>query len=220
QLFALDTSTFTDVHAYSGKVEQLMEASGLEDSTYETLVLESLYAGLPDEGQKAITVKYSKLADLPNVAVFLDCPRADSTQFPGRKTDWAKWFKARFKSLESTGQGPSATTVAAGKKPASMQQSKGKHPRKEAHQPCGKEKCTAGSHTPAQCYVMHPELRPQFKKHKSSSHGHVRAISAMKKTPAVSLQPVHAKRLAAVTQEIDVIRSSSLDSILADRIND
>ncbi|KAF9944547.1 hypothetical protein BGZ70_004550, partial [Mortierella alpina] len=188
QLFALDTSTFTDVHAYSGKVELLMEASGLKDSAYETLVLESL---------------------------------ADSTQFPGRKTDWANWFMARFESLDSAGQGPSTSAIAAGKKPASVQQpNKGKHPRKEARQPCNKEKCTSGLHTPAQCYVMHPELRPQFKKNKSASHGHVRAVSAMKKAPAVSLQPVHAKRLAAMTQEIDVIRSSSLDSILADRIND
>ncbi|CAO3572915.1 unnamed protein product [Mortierella alpina] len=157
QLFALDTSTFSDVHAYAGKVELLMEASGLKDSAYETLVLESLYAGLLDEGQKAITVKYPKLADLPNVAVFLDCLRADSTQFPGRKTDWAKWFKARFKPLESAGQESMTTAIADGKKPAAVQQpNKGKHPRKEARQPCSKEKCTSGLHTPAQRYIMHP----------------------------------------------------------------
>ncbi|KAF9951514.1 hypothetical protein BGZ72_007006 [Mortierella alpina] len=189
-------------------VELLLEASGLRDSPHETLVLQSLYAGLPDDGQKAVTVKYPKLADVLNVASLLDCVHADSTQFPGRKTDWARWFKARFKSIDGTAQSSSfSSAVSAGKKTATPQLAKGKHPRKEARQPCSKERCTCGSHTPAKCYVLHPELRPQFKKHKSSFYGQVRAMSAMKKAPAVSLQPVHAKRLAAMTQEIDGIRS-------------
>ncbi|KAF9952259.1 hypothetical protein BGZ70_000667 [Mortierella alpina] len=98
-LFALDTSTFTDVHAYAGKVELLMEASGLKDSSYETLILEPFI------------------------------------QFPGLKTDWAKWFKARFTSFDGNGQGSSTIIVAAGKNPTSPQPNKGKHPRKEARQP-------------------------------------------------------------------------------------
>ena len=140
QLLALDTSTFTDAHSYAGKVELLLKASGLKDSPHETLVVESLFAGLSDEGQKAVAIKYPKLADVLNVTSFLDCVRADSTQFQGRKTDWAKWFKARFKSIDGSAQSSSSSSsaVSAGKKTASPQLAKGKHPRKEARQPCSR----------------------------------------------------------------------------------
>ncbi|KAF9554078.1 hypothetical protein EC968_009934, partial [Mortierella alpina] len=141
------------------------------------------------------------------------------TQFPGRRTDWAKWFKARFKTIDGKAQAPAP--VIATKKAAPVQVNKGKHPRKEARVPCSKDRCTSTTHTSAQCYLVHPELRPQFKKHKAASHSQFRAVSAMQKAPvAVELQPVHAKRLAAMTQEIDVIRGSSLDTILAEKIND
>ncbi|KAG0352226.1 hypothetical protein BGZ54_002897 [Gamsiella multidivaricata] len=193
-----------------------MEASGLKDSAYEKLVLESLFAGFPDEGQKAVTAKYPKLADLPNVAMFLDCVRADSTLFPGRKTDWAKWFRSRFKTLGVGIQAASSTAMA--KKAVNQPANKGKHPRKDKEKvPCSKERCSSSTHSPEQCYVMHPELRPPLKKAKSS-HGHVRAIAAMRKAPAVSLHPVNAKKLAAMTKDMDAIRSSSLDSSLADEI--
>ncbi|KAI1292572.1 hypothetical protein EDD11_008715, partial [Mortierella claussenii] len=120
QVFALDTSTFTDVHLYAGKVENC-----LKNPAYEAFVLESLFSGLPDEGQKAVTAKYPKLADLPNVAMFLNCVRADSTRFSGRKTDWAKWFRSRFKILGVGIQAPSPAATA--KKVATLQFNKGKH---------------------------------------------------------------------------------------------
>ncbi|KAF9575986.1 hypothetical protein EC968_000949 [Mortierella alpina] len=192
QVFTLDTSTFNDVHMYAGRVKLLLEASRLKNSAHEEPVLKSLYTGLPDECQKAITVKYPKVADLPNVTTFLDCARADNTQFPHRKTDRVKWFKARFKSIEITGQ--SATQAPFVKKPAIPQPNKGKHPRKEARQPCSKERCTSSTQAPAQCYLLHPELRPPFKKHKSSEQGHIRSVSVIQKAPAATeLQSIHAK---------------------------
>lgn len=212
KLIGLKAADFTDVHFYATKVELLMEATGLAGSIHESLVLESLFAGLPDEGQRAVTIKYPKLSDLPNVETFLNIIRADSTHFPGRKTDWAKWVKSRFKFLA----GGKPSSLAIGKKTTTLQtnNSNGKHPRNDKEKlSCTKERCNSTKHTHKQCYFLHPELRPQFKKQKPSQ-GPLRATAAMSRGLA-TLEPVNPKRLAAITKDIDMIRSSSLDASLA-----
>ncbi|KAF8923129.1 hypothetical protein BGZ58_003319 [Dissophora ornata] len=140
QIFTLDTSTFTDVHFYAGKVELLMEASGLKGSVNENLSW--------------------------NPSTFLDCVRADNTQFHGRRTDQAEWFLSNLKSLGVSIQTSASPAMA--KKPATHKANKGKRPRKDMEKvPCSKKKWS--SHSPERSYVLHPELRPQFKKAKTFS---------------------------------------------------
>ncbi|KAF9554327.1 hypothetical protein EC968_009682, partial [Mortierella alpina] len=72
-LFGLSTNTFTDLHAYCTRVELLLEASGLRKTEHEKLVVESLFAGLPDEGQRAITNAWPDLSQVPSVEAMLEC---------------------------------------------------------------------------------------------------------------------------------------------------
>lgn len=219
QLFALQASQFTDVHTYAARVELLMEATSLKSTVHESLILESLFAGLPDEGQRIISIKYPDPSDIPSVAIFLDLLRADSTQFPGRQTDWAHWVRTRFKSLGVGSKSQSSTSQASSKKASILQDSSSNSKRPRADKEkllCTKERCNSTKHSHTQCYFLHPELRPQFKKPKAS-HGPVRATAAMRKGLA-PLEPVNPRRLAAITKEINKIRSSSLDASLAEEM--
>ncbi|KAF9943797.1 hypothetical protein BGZ70_005413, partial [Mortierella alpina] len=190
-LFGLATKDFTDVHAYCTKVELLVDASGLRGSVHEKLVVESLYAGLPDEGQRAITTSWPDVAGVAGIYAMLECVRNARVAFPGVRTNWVDWFQMRFKTLSSKKNG----TKAVEKDDIPDSRSQTKRPRRDharaatkpsddkSKKPCTTTQCNSKFHPASKCYTMHAELRNAPKRFKPHSSSPARATASMRLEP-------------------------------------
>ena len=217
-LFGLATKDFTDVHAYCTKVELLVDASGLRSSIHEKLVIESLYAGLPDEGQRAITTSWPDVAGVPSIDAMLECVRNARVAFPGTRTNWVDWFQLRFKTLSSKKHGAKA----AERDDVPDSRSHAKRPRKDharaaakpsedkSRKPCTTTQCNSKIHSASRCFTMHPELRNAPKRFKPRSSSPVRATASMK------LEPIDGAKIAAMKASMHEIRDSSVAGRLED----
>ncbi|KAF9944775.1 hypothetical protein BGZ72_001980, partial [Mortierella alpina] len=211
-LFGLASTAFNDVHAYSTKVEMLAEASGLRGSVHEKLVIESLYAGLPDDGQRAVTTAWPEVAKIPSVDALLECVRNARVAFPGVRTNLIDWFHLRFKSLSNKKSGAKADE----KEDLPDSRSQKKRPRRDnapavknsddrsRKVACTSDKCNSKFHPASKCFMLHPELRNAPKRFKPHSSGPVRATASMR------LQPIDSAKVAAMKASMQEIKSSSV----------
>ncbi len=220
-LFGLSTGSFSDLHAYCTRVELLVEASGLRGSEHEKLVVESLYAGLPDEGQRAVTTAWPDVKRVPGVEALLECVRNARVPFPGTRTNWVDWFYMRFKTLSNKKNG--AQTVEKDNVPDSRTSKK--RPRKDnvsavkdsddrsRKSVCTPTQCNSKFHHASKCFAMHPELRNAPKRSKPHSSGPGRSTASMR------LEPIDSVKVAAMKSSMNELRSNSLAGRLEDDMN-